>query len=91
MRHCHTHPRFGALYLTPGEFQAAWQQHRNGATDAAMADALPTGIYARNQYIRILADWPDRQAFLQARGLTDQLNRETLFVDAIQEIVDAQP
>ena len=91
MHKAHTHPRFGALYLTPGENLIIWQQHRNGATDAAMAASLPTGTYAKNQFPRILADWPDRQAFLQARGLTDQLNRETLFVNAIQEITDAQP
>jgi hypothetical protein len=85
-----THPRYGLLYLTPGQYKTAWQQHRSGATDAEMAACLPHGRHALDQYVSILEDWDDRQAFLQARGQTDQLNREQLFITAIQEITDEQ-
>ena len=80
------HPRMGLLFLSAADHERIWEQHRNGATDAEMAASLPTGIYSRTQYSRIVADWPARQAFLQARGQTDQLDREQLFITAMETI-----
>jgi hypothetical protein len=54
----------------------------------ALAELPPAGDpFYGDQYLAIIAAWPQREAFLQQRGTPGQLEAETLLIARLEELL----
>ena len=54
---------------------------------ARLLDALPRDLMLQQQSAAAVAGWPSREAFLLQRGAPGQLDRESLWIDALSGVV----
>ncbi len=85
------HPRFGLVSLRGGTWQSEVSSVVRGESDAVsiarLLDALPRDLMLQQQAADAVAGWPSREAFLLQRGAPGQLDRESVWIDALSGVV----
>jgi hypothetical protein len=86
------HPQIGGVRCKD---QAAWRREFDAQkAGRSYADALlalqpddgPGGFH-RRQYEELIAEWPQRSAFLARSGVPGQLQAETLLIARLEELL----
>jgi hypothetical protein len=84
------HPQIGSVRCKD---HAAWRREfeaqRAGRVYAQALMELPSAAdpFYGEQYAQIVADWPQRQAFLTQHGMGDQLMTETLLIICLEDLL----
>jgi hypothetical protein len=86
------HPQVGGVRCKD---QSAWRREHEaqkaGRSYAAALLALPAddgpGGFYRATYQSLIAEWPQRSAFLAERGVPGQLEAESLLIARLEELL----
>jgi hypothetical protein len=86
------HPQIGGVRCKD---QAAWRREfdaqKAGRTYADALLALPAddgpGGFYRSNYQALIAEWPQRSAFLAEKGVPGQLQAESLLIARLEELL----